>query len=149
MHYICYIEFTDSDSRRLARVCLYSLNSAYQNLQRLRAVCAATARLLLAFCPFGIAPNDVRHSARSTSFSGKNTLRNAECRPRIFCGMWDAENTCGMRYNLRNGKMRKSHLTLLGPYIVIATIYIHNTTVGLSTVQTNATRRMECIIHLN
>ena len=31
--------------------------------------------------------------------------------PRVFRGMWDAEKTCGMRYNLRNGKMRKSHLT--------------------------------------
>jgi len=33
-------------------------------------------------------------------------MRIAEFQSRIFCGMWDAEKTCGMRYNLRNGKMR-------------------------------------------
>jgi len=55
-------------------------------------------------------------------------LRNAECWPRVFCGMWDAEKTCGMRYNLRNEKMRKSHLTAYKLSSAwIATIYIPNT----------------------
>jgi len=60
-------------------------------------------------------------------------LRNAECRPRVFCGMWGAEKTCVMRYNLRNGKMRKSHLTayklsLASIFIIVfATIYVDNT----------------------
>ena len=38
-------------------------------------------------------------------------LRNAEFEQRTICGMLDAEKTCGMRHNLRNAKMRKSHLT--------------------------------------
>jgi len=63
----------------------------------------------------------------------KNTLRNAEFRSRIFCGMWDVEKTCGMRYNLRNGKMRKSHLTAYKLSLVsVATIYIHNTKYSIS-----------------
>jgi len=43
---------TPDSSGRLARVCLWTLNShcAYRNLQRLHAVCAATARLLFSFC---------------------------------------------------------------------------------------------------
>ena len=44
---ILVLESTDSDSsRRLAFVCLLFLSSAYRNLRRLRAVCAATARHL-------------------------------------------------------------------------------------------------------
>jgi len=56
-------------------------------------------------------------------------LRNAECRPRVFRGMWDAEKICGMRYNLRNGIMPKSHLTA---YKLIATINIHNSSSAVS-----------------
>ena len=50
--------------------------------------------------------------------------------------MWDAEKTCTMRYNLQNGKMRKSHLTaykLASLFVIaIATIYIHNTSSAVS-----------------
>jgi len=57
----------------------------------------------------------------------------SECRPWVFCLMWDAEKTCGMRYNLRNGKMQKSHLTAYKLSLAsIATIYIHNTSSAVS-----------------
>ena len=60
-------------------------------------------------------------------------MRIAECRPRVFCGMWDAEKTCGMRYNLWNEIMRKSHLTAYKLSLAsIATIYIPNTSSAVS-----------------
>ena len=46
------------------------------------------------------------------AWAGRNTLRNAEWRPRVLCGIFDAEKTCGMWYNLRNKKMRISHVVV-------------------------------------
>ena len=48
------------------------------------------------------------------------------------CGMattgilrnWDAEKRCGMRYNLRNRKMRKSHLSAYKLSFVLALVFI-------------------------
>ena len=51
--------------------------------------------------------------AKGQEYFAECGLRNAECRPRAFCGMWDAEKTCGMRYNLRNGKCGKVILQLI------------------------------------
>ena len=72
-------------------------------------------------------------NTRGQEYFAECGLRNAECRPRVFCGMWDAEKTCGMRCNLRNGKMRKSHLTAYKLSLAsIATIYIPNTSSAVS-----------------
>jgi len=60
---------------------------------------------------------------------GKNTLRNADCGMLNVdhgyfaeCGM--RKKTCGMRYNLRNGKTRKSRLTAYK--LSLASMIIHN-----------------------
>ena len=67
-------------------------------------------KIILTLVKFGIQNDAIwevtvgGHTERARILCG---MRNAECWPRVFCGMWDAEKTCVMRYNLRNGKCGK------------------------------------------
>jgi len=68
---------------------------------------------------------------RGQAYFAECGLRNVDHGYFAECGM--RKKTCGMRSNLRNGKMRKSHLTAykLLP-ASIATIYIHNKSSAVS-----------------
>ena len=96
-------EFTDSDSSsRLARVCLYmySLNSAYRNLQRLRAVCAATARLLFTVC-YGLVHNDwnVMFFDNLEAFNNNSTgIHYWLTEYLLTIGMYDSTISTGARF---------------------------------------------------